>query len=529
VILVLLGTNPYNFDRLIGAIDSYAQSSGEIIEIQLGNSVSLPIHAGFFKFLPKKELEQKIKAARLVIVHGGYGSIYDCLKLKKTIIAVPRKKDLNEALDPGFGQTELVQYLESKNRILALYDVEKLTEKIEEADLFEPDFYFENNMSDVVSKIIQNELYSGKMKSKPEKTGYSIFRNIFPLIFKNRLTEMTFFVTDNCNFRCKHCFMLDQLNVKKTKFLSLEEVREMGKHIHSMQRVHIGGGEPLIRPDIPEIIVSIANDWNTETICLPTNGSFQQNAINTAVMFGNKSNKYLRFHFSLNMIGSDMDEFCGHKDVFNLWDKTVKSVKAATKNFNNISVTILTTFNDFNQNTIDKLKDYVINEIDPDDFSFALVRSHKNYSPILDIEKFESVNHQVHSESRAHSPFIRAYRELIRKKIANYYKTPNYYLPCQSGKLRVVMSPDGDVFPCENMGYPEGAEPDNWKMGNIRDFNYNIHALLKSSDAGIVRKRIKEIRCHCHHGVDMAVSYQSTWKFKAEVFLLGLKYYLAGK
>ncbi len=526
MILVLLGTNLYDFNRLIRAVDSYAQSTEERIEIQLGYSVTLPKHAHYFTFLPKEQLEEKIESARLIITHGGYGSIYDGLQQRKKIIAVPRQKKYKEALDAGLGQTELVHYLESKNRILALYDVTNLAEMIGKADSFEPDFDFVNELQKAVSDVLHKEL---NRKTKQKNSRFNIFRNILPLIFKNRLTEMTFFVTDKCNFRCKHCFMLDQLNVKKTKFLTPEEVREMGKHIHSMQRVHIGGGEPLIRKDLPDLILTIANDWNTQTICLPTNGSFQKNALETAELFGQKSSKYLRFHFSLNVMGEEMDSFTGYKNAFQLWDKTVKKVKLITQKYRNISLTVLTTFNDFNQKKIDSLLDYVKNTIKPDDISFALVRPHKKYHPQLDLKKFASVNRKIHSGYGSHNPFIKAYRELIRKKIARYYKKPGYYLPCQSGKLRVVMSPEGDVFPCENLGYPEGANQNKWKMGNIRDFHYNVYELLKSDRAKTIQRAIKKTKCHCHHGVDMSVSYQATWKFRAEVFLLGIKYLLLQK
>jgi len=43
----------------------------------------------------------------------------------------------------------------------------------------------------------------------------------------------------------------------------------------------------------------------------------------------------------------------------------VKSVKAITNKFSNISFTVLTTFNDFNQDKIEELNDYVNHEIKP--------------------------------------------------------------------------------------------------------------------------------------------------------------------
>src|SRR5437867_3481894 len=89
-----------------------------------------------------------------------------------------------------------------------------------------------------------------------------------PLIFKNRLTELTLFITTTCNMKCKHCFVIDELN-KKTDLLTVDEVKKMGKHITYMQRVHISGGEPFTRKDLPEVIVTISNEWNAGVVCVP--------------------------------------------------------------------------------------------------------------------------------------------------------------------------------------------------------------------------------------------------------------------
>ena len=68
-------------------------------------------------------------------------------------------------------------------------------------------------------------------------------------------------------------------------------------------------------------------------------------------------------------------------------------------------MTVLSTFNDYNQQNIERLTDYVTNEVKPDDFSFALVRSHSTYNPDLDLEKFISINHKIYCESKAQNPF----------------------------------------------------------------------------------------------------------------------------
>jgi len=72
------------------------------------------------------------------------------------------------------------------------------------------------------------------------------------LLTKNSVTEVTFFITDICNMKCSHCFVLDALN-KKLPVLSPDEIRAMGKYVTPVQRVHVGGGEPFARKDIFDV------------------------------------------------------------------------------------------------------------------------------------------------------------------------------------------------------------------------------------------------------------------------------------
>ena len=84
MILVLLGTNPYSFSRLIKAVDNYAANTGEKIIIQLGYSKLQPRNLHFFDFKSHDEILALIQSADLIIAHGGYGTVYDCLVQKKS-------------------------------------------------------------------------------------------------------------------------------------------------------------------------------------------------------------------------------------------------------------------------------------------------------------------------------------------------------------------------------------------------------------------------------------------------------------
>lgn len=112
------------------AIDDYAQISDEEIFIQLGNTIYIPRNAKYKRFIEREEILKKIRDASLVITQGGFGSIADCLREGKRIVAVPRKPELKEAPDR---QEELVRELERLGRLVGVYEIGDLHEAIRTA------------------------------------------------------------------------------------------------------------------------------------------------------------------------------------------------------------------------------------------------------------------------------------------------------------------------------------------------------------------------------------------------------------
>jgi radical SAM protein with 4Fe4S-binding SPASM domain len=296
--------------------------------------------------------------------------------------------------------------------------------------------------------------------------------------------------------------------------LSCAEIEKMGDSIGRLQRVHIGGGEPFLRPDIGDIVTAISKVWNVDTICLPTNGWATGAIVKTIRQFGSESSNSLRLHFSLNTLPEDMDDFTGKKGSFDRWIESITRAKATAKPYKNITVTVLSTYNDFNQSYFPRLMDYVLKKVGVDDFSFCLVRAHHAYSPKLDLEQFERLLNDYFRNENRQGPLLRAYRELVREVIASYYHEPRLIVPCLSGKMRVVISPEGDIYPCETLGYPSGTLPQEWCMGNIRKYNYNIRGLLASEAARKIRNNIGARRCHCQQGIDLSLNLLCSNRFK---------------
>ena len=118
---------------------------------------------------------------------------------------------------------------------------------------------------------------------------------------------------------------------------------------------------------------------------------------------------------------------------------------------------------------------------------------------------------------RGEHALLEVYRNLIRDYQADYYDAPHYQVPCQAGKLRVVLAPEGSVYPCEKLGYPEAEGLDRWSLGNVRDYDYNLPAILMSERAKEIQLAIRNSRCHCQQCIDLGLNLMASHRFKARL------------
>lgn len=342
-------------------------------------------------------------------------------------------------------------------------------------------------------------------------------RHVPPLIFEHRLTELTYFTTDICNMKCKHCFVHDALN-HKLGHLSVGEISMMSAHIPAMQRVHLGGGEPFTRSDIAELAVTVSNEWKAGVVCIPTNGWFTDRITDFMRHFGEHGRGNLRLHFSINSANpAEMDAFTQLKGTFVRWRRSIDAALALSPKYPQITVVALATFNEYNQHNFEELIDFLHKDVGVDDFSFQLVRTHGDYAPKLDLDRFRKVNAHYFRNYNRQNPVLASFREETRNRSADYFAEPAFRKRCTSGKIRVVMSPIGDVYPCEKLGYPNLQKMAEWKMGNVREFDYDVNALVKSPKAREIYARISDGKCHCDHNIDQSLSLLSTRSFRGRV------------
>lgn len=128
MIFVTLGSQKFQFNRLLKAIDSLPQK-GETIFAQTGYSDYQPENYEFKPFLDRNEFIEKMDKADIVITHGGTGAIVGALKKGKKVIAVARLAKYGEHVDDH--QLQIVNQFKDLNLICECDDCDMLETMLE--------------------------------------------------------------------------------------------------------------------------------------------------------------------------------------------------------------------------------------------------------------------------------------------------------------------------------------------------------------------------------------------------------------
>ncbi len=152
-IFVTVGTQKFQFDRLIKLMDEYAKINEECeIFIQRGNSTYKPNNCKSSDFLSLDEFNVHINESDLVITHGGVSTIIKAIKKEKATIVVPRLARYKEHVDDH--QIQIMDSFAKKNIIIPYIEGKSdISELIKNSEHFRPCQY-ESGTVEIVKTII---------------------------------------------------------------------------------------------------------------------------------------------------------------------------------------------------------------------------------------------------------------------------------------------------------------------------------------------------------------------------------------
>lgn len=339
--------------------------------------------------------------------------------------------------------------------------------------------------------------------------------------------QVIHFVTAKCNFSCKHCFYHEELN-KKNNELTLEEIKKMSSNMGPIFFLLIGGGEPFIRQDLPEIIKTYYENNGIQNLSIPTNASLTKKTVADCEKILSECSD-LKFSLSLSLDGlhEEHDLVRSHPGSFKKLVETFHEVSKLKEKYPNFCVNILSTITSFNQTKLKEMYSFIKNELKPDIFQINYIRGKPKeaITANVDVKNYEDIHQLVEIDAKRDlesAPLnFKKFKLLVRNRvnkirynmIVDTVKTNKYVTPCYAAIYNVVISEEGDVYPCEIL---------NKKMGNVRDYNLDFKKLWNSENAKNVRKFIRETNCFCTHECFMTTNILFNNKYALNL-LLGKK------
>ena len=158
MIFITVGSQKFQFNRLLREIDNLIEKKVIVEEVfaQIGYSDYIPKNYKFKKFLDKDEFNNFIDSSRIIITHGGTGSIISALKKSKKVIAIPRLSKYGEHVDDH--QIQIVRQFEKIGFLQGVNDISKLDIAINDLENKQFKSYVSNTKKiiDEIDKFIIN-------------------------------------------------------------------------------------------------------------------------------------------------------------------------------------------------------------------------------------------------------------------------------------------------------------------------------------------------------------------------------------
>ena len=340
--------------------------------------------------------------------------------------------------------------------------------------------------------------------------------------WKRRLTNkplfVTFFITARCNMRCKHCFYWKEMEkARQSSELSLSEIELLSENMPPFPQLLIMGGEPFLRNDLYDIVKLFYHNNHTRFFLLPTNGYFSNKVYSFCKKITTEMpDAYLLLHLSIDGVGEEHDRIRGLKGSFIRLMQTYEKVSVLEKADNNLYVEFLTCCSGFNKSAIEEILRYLKEKYGVRTLCYNLVRAAPLDKEAKDIkaEDYLDLVNILHRGYKSKSIFERLY--YLRRKSISYLNYENLkkkrkFLPCLAGRLNVVISEEGIIYPCELLPSP---------MGDLGKERFDFNKIWSSQEAERVRDEVRKCSIRCTHETNVITN--STFSLKAYFYLLYL-------
>ena len=308
--------------------------------------------------------------------------------------------------------------------------------------------------------------------------------------------NITISTSYRCNSRCKTCNVWLLPNDDFT-------LEEWDRTFQSLGRAPywftFSGGEPTLRPDLPDMIASAYRHCRPGIINIPTNG-IQDKIIpgRIAQIVQACPQAEVIVNLSLDGVGPKHDAIRGVKGNFARALRTYAALQALKTRYPNLTLGVHTVISSFNVEAFPALCAFVQRELKPDSYiteiaeerveldtvGLAITPPAEKYSVAIDTLLASLRAQRLSGLSQVTQAFRRQYYELVKRTL----REQRQVIPCLAGIASAQIAPNGDVWTC-----CVRAE----SMGNLRAHGYDFARVWRTAKASELRRSIKAGECYC--------------------------------
>lgn len=333
---------------------------------------------------------------------------------------------------------------------------------------------------------------------------YSPFRHVPSIISKNRIIHLTFFITKKCNLRCPYCFYLTDKNQPSLTpdELDIDEIGRISRSLGNLLWLAFSGGEIFLRDDLLEISKVFYKNNRPAVMLFPTNGMLPHLIRSrTEEILRNCKNSVITVKLSLDGPAEIHDKLRNKAGSFKNTLETYHGLEDLLGRYPNFELGINTVFCSENQDVMDETIDFVSGLRNIKTHTVSLVRgniSNEAYKNV-DYEKYNRAVERLERnlKSRTASTYrfkgarVKAAQDILQRRLIHQTTIEKRRLiPCYAGRLNLVLTETGDVFPCEILTN---------SMGNVRDCGYDMEKIVRSERAKKIIDSIVNNQCYCTH------------------------------
>jgi MoaA/NifB/PqqE/SkfB family radical SAM enzyme len=315
---------------------------------------------------------------------------------------------------------------------------------------------------------------------------------------------MTFFITRKCNSACPFCFYLKSGNrpADPPEELSLDEIQKISRSLGPLLWLAFSGGEIFLRDDLAEIS-RIFYENNTPALMLyPTNGMLPEIIKEQTEQILKECKKSIVVvKLSIDGVREAHDSLRHTPGSFDKTMQTYGLLKGFLRTYPNFELGVNTVFCSENQDTADDIIDFVSSLEGIKTHTISLIRgslADESYKAVDNrkyrhaIERLDkNLKKKISGIYRFRGARIKAAQDIVQRRLIHQTTTARKRLvPCYAGRLNLVLTENGNVYPCEILRKP---------FGNVRAYDYDMRRIMRSEKAGDILRDIRDNACYCTH------------------------------